>query len=256
MFTLDIRKRFFSKYPNACASFVFNKKLNKVICYTYNFFNNECLDIINDETKQAISIISKTKNPFDAIFSYFSQNGYNQNYLTIISDCYYDGIVSNRVFTSIDEACDAINLYIKQYGKTNDHMQNGLISANFVNEDGELDSLNLFYMEISFLKTKGGATVCSIDNTFTNYNYYGSGLHSYGIKFLESLLADKGVSVIVGKAIDCDRHDSTSSLCEHYQKLGFDVKINNLGECNIIKYVDPYAEMVPIYNNHDTERQS
>lgn len=257
MLIYEIRKRFFEENPNACANFTYNEKLNKIICYTYNFFeNSNSAHQIDLKTKQQIALIKPEQNPFSTVLKYFTLHGCNQQLLDLISDYYYESIVSNKTFSSTDEVCDEINNYSKSLKNNVDssNKNKALITACFVNEDGELSNTNIFYMELSFLTSKNNTRVCKIENAFTNDKYYGNGLHTYGIKFLESVLSEKGITYIIGDSIDCDLHETYSSLNDHYKNLGFDVKINEYGECKISKHIQPYSSKMSISKNYEIEK--
>ena len=236
----QIKEKFYKNNLDAIACFVFNEKLNKYVCYAYNVLKNTN-EVVN---KNAVAkIIEKQKLDIASAVVYHIEKP-NPDLYEKFSDFYIDVYANNPdKYTSVDSFCNAFNNYVtKDNNKESNLSQTDKpkIYAYVVNNEGEIENSPIFDMDLTIL-SKSGSRTCIIENTFTNSDYRGMGIHGMGIKFLESVLAEKNILTIRGKSQECDVYESenNSSLEQHYQKLGFEVDFKEDGSYSIFKCVDP-----------------
>lgn len=242
-----VREKFFKENPNVLANFTFNEKLGKYVCYTYDYSNAGANnELINNQTKQKINEYFQKNggDAFNAVLEYFSNVGIKDNDLEKISDYYYECIMSGKIFENTDMVCDAINNFVANTIVADNKSSRSIVSAYVVNENGEISNDRIFYMEVGFVKSRTGQNACKIENTFTEEQCRGNGIHAYGIKFLEAVLAKKHVYTLVGESMECDVYETGNSLNEHYQKLGFSVVTGKNGTSRIIKDINPENSML------------
>lgn len=241
------KEKFYNSNPNTLANFCYNEKLGSFLCFTFDYLDNKNTQVVSEAQKKQISDFAKkgNKTPLSALIEYYSTFVTKHDFIEKLSDFYYECVVNERSFKSTDEACDQFNAYMAKTNNTSTaKSRRSIVACYTVREDGTLDENRLFYMELTFGKTKNGLTVCKIENTFTEDEYKGAGIHSYGIRFLEAVLARRGVYTMIGESQACDVYDSESekTLEDHYRKLGFNVVCKN-GTNYITKDVDPCFEM-------------
>lgn len=239
-----VKQKFYKENPNVLANFVYNQKLGKYICYVFDYSNSTNKNgLINEETRQQINQFKGTSdNPFNLVLEYFSLHGIEDKNLEKISDCYYECVMSGKQFNNTNEVCDAINAFVANEIVTQNTSNSSLISAYVVEDSGEISNGRIFYMDVSFITAKTGEKACKIENTFTEEDYRNNGIHAYGIKFLEAVLAKRHIYTLVGESMECDAYTG-NSLNEHYKKLGFSVFTDKNGTSHIIKDVDAENSM-------------
>ncbi len=247
MSIIEIQRKFFKKYPNIYANITYNERLERYVCYSFDIATATThSDAISEDVKRAIrNFKSGDTNAFNTLLAYFTAHGIDEDLLSKIGDYYYECLLSEKTFANTDEVCDAINAYLSKTTSTENTSNHSMVTAHFINEDGEIEE-QIFYMEVIFQKKTGKAgAFCKIENTFTKDKYYGNGLHSYGIKFLEAVCAEKGVFTLFGESVDCDLHETKtgSSLNEHYRNMGFTTTTDSLGNTYIAKAIDGYSSM-------------
>lgn len=253
----ELQKKYFDKNPRAVAYFMHNERLGKNVCYVYDTTSKQTNGIIDEKLKKAFceSVSEDETDIFKRFLEFIGNKKLGNDKIEKITDCYYDYILSGSHYQTADEVIDAINDYSS---KTNPSSKSNSsrISAYFALENGELEPSSIFTMDVSFKKNKRGESLCKIENTFTDEEYKGCGIHSNGIRFLEAVLAKKNVYTLVGEALECGEFvsDSDSNLNEHYMKLGFSLVYNNLGESRIIKQIDPNFELPITKRDFDLEK--
>ena len=242
----EIKNKFYKDNPNTFANFVYNEKLGKYVCFVYDYANAKGGEgLIDEQTIQKIKEFYKAKggDPFITLLDYFSKYGIEDKKLEKISDYYYEASVSGKTFNDVSEVCAGINEFVNVEAGLENKSSRSLITAYTVNPNGKIDDNQIFYMEVKFVKSKTGEKACKIENTFTEEKYRGNGLHSYGIKFLEAVLAKKHIYTLVGESMECDVYETGNSLDEHYKNLGFTVTTNKNGESRIIKDINPESSL-------------
>lgn len=233
----QIKENFYKKHPNAIAYIVYNEKLNKYICYSYNVVENTTGIINKEEVKKImqksnldcasaiVSVIEKTNLDLYAHFSDF----YSEIY-------YYDP----EKYNTPDAFCDGFNKYLaKVTNKNTTNTSNPVVFAYVINENGDIED-SIFNMDLTIKTNSYGIKTCIIENTFTEDDYKCAGIHGMGIKFLEAVLSEKHVSTIIGTSQECDVYQSSnnSTLVEHYKKLGFEVDQESDGTYKLFKCVN------------------
>lgn len=237
-----VRKKFFEKYPNSIASIVYNDNLGCFIVFTYDFENITSFNtVIDEQTKNDLFEFAKhsDKAPL-LIFSEFLNLGkFNNDQLEIISNYLLDCYNGKQNPKSLEEICRVVNTYTLN-SEDKKASNKSRVSAFILNDNCEPTHLPIFNMDISYRRTKSGKKVCYIENTFTEKEYRGAGVHSYGIKFLEAILSRKNFHSLMGKSEECEIYDETrqTNLNNHYKNMGFNVLTNSLGESFIVKQVE------------------
>ena len=247
------RQKFFKKNPNTFANFIKNEKLGKNLCFVYDYRKeNLGNNLISEDLKLSIENANlEGGSEFDKVIEYFAINGIDDETLEKISTCYYNALVEKRNFSCISDVCDYINTNTANTDENSTNTRS-IVSCYEVNTNGDLNDDRLFYMEVTLKNTNSGNKVCVIENTFTEEQYRGCGLHGYSIKFLEAVMAQKNVSSIIGESVDMDLY-ANGSLDNHYKNLGFEVTTNKFGESKLYKYIDPENSM-QITNDNELER--
>ncbi|MBQ9795949.1 MAG: hypothetical protein IJW36_03230 [Clostridia bacterium] len=241
----EARSKFFKKNPSVLANFCKNEKLNKTICFTYDYVDQSAnAGAISDEIKSKILSFSKGKSldAFSCVLEYFTLNGIDNDLLEKIADLYYECSLNGKSFNNTNEVCDEINNFITTNNQKTNSSNSSLVCAYEVLENGELGD-RVFYMDITHKTNRNNQKVCKIENTFTEESFRGAGLHSYAIRFLEAVLAKNNIFALVGEAMECDAYQSKSTLNEHYKNLGFEVTTGSSGTSYLYKSVDPYSAM-------------
>ena len=242
----EVKNKFYKQNPNTLANFVYNEKLGQYVCFVYDYANAQTTNgFINNEVMGKMEELHAKLggDPFLAVLEYFDKHGIKDDHLEKISDYYYDALMSGKTFNSVEEVCNGINSHMQSETNAENKSSRSLVTAYIVNENGTLSNDRIFYMEVKFIKSRTGERACKIENTFTEENFRGNGLHSYGIKFLEAVLAKKHIFTLVGESMECDVYETGTSLNNHYKKLGFEVTTNKNGESRIIKDVNPENTM-------------
>lgn len=237
------RRKFFEKNPKVYANFVRNSKLNKNLCFTFDYVDGtNRSNIITEEVKQKISESSKSDNPFNDVIEYIGNHAFDSDLFEKITDCYYDCSVEGKTFKDTNEVCDYINAYISSIKRATSNNNRSIIACYEVGENGELCKDRLFYMELIFKEQRSGQIICIIENTFTENHCRQCGLHTYGVKFLEAVLIEKNIYTIIGDSQDVDLYE-TGTLEDHYRKLDFEVTTDKYGKSRLYKYIDAEPTM-------------
>lgn len=233
-----IKNKFFENHPNATAYIVYNEKLGKYICYTYNVAHGSAIGL---DTKK-IAKIMKSLNLDCASATLYYINEKHPNLSEVFSDFYFDWCITKEMkFENIEDFCTTFYNYMERnYLEKNDTTSRPKIYAYILDDNGEIKE-TIFDMEITIKTNANGSRTCIIENTFTENDYKCAGIHGMGIKFLEAVLAEKNIHIIKGKSQECDVYESSngSTLVEHYKKLGFEVDFQEDGSYTITKYVNP-----------------
>ena len=244
----SIRKKFFDKYPNSKAYITKNEKLDKYVCYVYDFNNQEKIGgVIDEQLKQKIVEYASDKggDVFNAVLEYLTPLNLSDEVISKIGDCYFDYSTNKFKINSASEVCDMINQYASECVDNKNRTSKSKVDAYIIDENGNLDENSIFYMELCYKKTKSGQKVCLIDNTFTESEYRGAGIHSGAIKFLEAVLASKNIHNLIGESQECDVYDESgkSTLHDHYIKLGFSLTTTKDGRNLIVKQIDQFNDL-------------
>ena len=245
-----IRKNFFANNPNVYANFVFNEKIGQFVCYTYDYTDKSGKNSFLTESMQekiASYDFKNSEEPLFNVINLLAESAKDTKTIDMVSDFYYHCISNEKEFASAKDVCNALNEFAgnqNEYSANNTNLSQ--ICAYLVN-DGELDN-RIFYMDISYVENKNGQKACKIENTFTEDEYKNCGIHSYGIKFLESVLAKDSVYNIIGESQACDVYQSESggSLEDHYKNLGFSITTDSHGTNYAYKSIDHYSSFMPL----------
>ncbi len=246
---MDLQKAkqiFFKQNPHALAYFCFNKRLNKYVCYTYDYIGDSNA-WISEKLRNEVREYAKGKkeDPIYSVMDYILRTNISQNLSDRLTDFYYASVVNGISFKDTDAVCDAFDKYLQKRKPSKNTSKQSLVGCYVVNEDGTLDDSRIFYMELVFTRTRDGLNVCRIENTFTEDDCRGKGLHTQSIRFLEAVLARKNVYTLIGESQECDAFESEndSTLEQHYEKLGFVVTRDKNGTNHIVKEIDPCFDL-------------
>ena len=257
---VQARKKFFKANPNTYAYFCLNEKLGKYICYTYGYADSGENVAIPASMVAEIEAYAKGKNedPMFMVIDYASNHAKSIDMVDLLSNFYYHEVVENETsYASISDVCDAFNKYAHRNNcKSQSETTSSQVACYELTADGELDKNRIFAMDLTIARSGSGAKYCKIDNTFTEDDYKGNGIHTFGIKFLEAVLAREHIYSLVGESQECDVYDaeSTSTLEKHYQKLGFEVTTDENGTNFIAKAIDPDLYLEIYANDLSNER--
>lgn len=238
------KRNFFKLNPNTYAYFCKNEKLGKYVCYTYGYSDSSEAAAIPSSMIAEIeaSVKGKSEDPIFDVINYASNKAKSVDMVELLSNFYYNEVVENQTtYKTIAEVCSAFNKYAQQHKATKRDVSGTQVACYEVNPDGTLNQNRIFSMDLTIARSKSGANYCKIENTFTEDDYKGNGIHTYGIKFLEAVLAREHIYSLIGESQECDVYDSQSgaTLEQHYQKLGFEVTTDENGTNFIGKAIDP-----------------
>jgi len=230
----SVKEKFYNEHPNAIAQFMYNEKLGKFICFTFDALESSTLTFDYSSIK-TINEHKGSLDPASAVVDYINKK--MPDFYPTFSEFYVNVVINDfEKYQTVEQICEGLNNYVNAHKTSScNTSKRSTIRALVVNNNGELDD-SIFSMDLTFENK-----TCYIESSFTEPDYRKMGLHGASIKFLERVLASRNIYTIRGesKAYDVFESTNSSTLEQHYKKLGFDVDFEDDGTYTLYKCVDP-----------------